>query len=81
MNSCNNNHNPLYKIKYKTTRGNVSEWVVCEQCFGKQDFFACSEEIESIVSLRDSSLDMKVEQLSILTEIMTKKLRKILLVS
>jgi len=45
----------MYKIKYKprTLRGLMSEWLVCEKCFGKQEFFGGAEEIESINSLRN----------------------------
>ena len=78
MNSCNDRHEPIYKIKYKplTFGGNVSEWLVCERCFGKQEFFGASEEIESIVSLRDCiEIGLEINHLSIMTGTVTKKLK------
>ena len=84
MNSCNDRHEPIYKIKYKplTIGGNVSEWLVCEKCFGRQEFFGAAEEIESIVSLRNYfEIGLKIEHLSILTGTVTKKLKKQLLVN
>lgn len=82
MNSCNDRHDPIYKIKYKslTPGGNVSEWLVCEKCFGRQEFFGSAEEIESIVSLGDCiEIGLKIEHLSIMTGTVTKKLKNSLL--
>ena len=84
MNSCNERHEPIYKIKYKplTIGGNVSEWLVCERCFGRQEFFGAAEEIESIVSLRNYfEIGLKIEHLSIMTGTVTKKLKNHLLVN
>lgn len=82
MNSCNDRHDPIYKIKYKslTPDGNVSEWLVCEKCFGRQEFFGSAEEIESIVSLGGCiEIGLKIEHLSIMTGTVTKKLKNSLL--
>ena len=83
MNSCNYRHEPIYKIKYKplTLGGNVSEWLVCEKCFGRQEFFGAAEEIESITSLRDCiEIGLEIGHLSIMTGTVTKKLKNHLLV-
>ncbi len=84
MNSCNDRHDPIYKIKYKPLifGGHVSEWLVCERCFGRQEFFGAAEEIESIVSLRDYiEIGLNIEHLSIMTGTVTKKLKNQLLVN
>ena len=84
MNSCNDRHKPIYKIKYKplTLGGYASEWLVCERCFGKQEFFGAAEEIESIVSLRDCiEIGLEIQHLSIMTGTVTKKLKNQLLVN
>jgi hypothetical protein len=84
MNSCNDRHKPIYKIKYKplTIGGNVSEWLVCEKCFGRQEFFGAAEEIESIISLRDCiEIGLEIEHLFIVTGTVTKKLKTHLLVN
>ena len=84
MNFCNDRHDTIYKIKYKplTVGGNVSEWLVCERCFGKQEFFGATEEIESIVSLRDCiEIGLEIKHLSIMTGTVTKKLKNQLLVN
>ena len=81
MNVCNDRHEPIYQIKYKSTTpgGICSEWYVCEQCFGKEEFFGSSEEIESIISLRNNAeIRLNVVHLSIMTRTITKKLKKIL---
>ena len=75
MNFCNDRHEPIYKIKYKplTIGGNVSEWLVCEKCFGRQEFFGAAEEIESIISLRDFiEIGLEIEYLSIMTGLKQK---------
>jgi len=82
MNSCNDRHEPIYKIKYKplTFGGNTSEWFVCERCFGKQEFFGAAEEIESITSLRNCvEIGLEIKHLSIMTGTVTKKLKNRLL--
>jgi len=82
MNSCNDRHEPIYKIKYKPLdfNGNVSEWLVCEKCFGRQEFFGAAEEIESIISLKDYvEIGLKIEHLSTMTGTVTKKLKNHLL--
>lgn len=84
MNYCYDRHDPMYKIKYKPTHPNAlpNEWLVCENCFGKQEFFGVADEIESIVSLRTSlSIPLEIDQLSIMTRTVSKKLKKILLVN
>jgi hypothetical protein len=84
MNSCNERHEPIYKIKYKplTIGGNVSEWLVCEKCFGRKEFFGAAEEIESIASLRNYfEIGLKIKHLSIMTGTVTKKLKNQLLVN
>ena len=78
MNSCHDRHEPIYKIKYKpfTVGGTISEWFVCEKCFGRQEFFGAAEEIESIISLRNCiELGLNVEHLTIMTGTVTKKLK------
>ncbi len=83
MNNCHDRHDPMYKIKYKPQQfgGLMSEWLVCEKCFGRQEFFGESEEIESIISLRDfTEIKLEIDHLSIMTRTVTKKLKKILLV-
>ena len=82
MNSCNDRHEPIYKIKYKplTIGGNISQWLVCEKCFGRQEFFGASEEIESIISLKNCiEIGLEIEHLSIMTGTITKKLKNLLL--
>ena len=82
MNSCDDRHKLIYKIKYKplTLGGHTGEWLVCERCFGKQEFFGASEEIESIVSLRDYiEIGLEIQHLSIMTGTVTKKLKNHLL--
>lgn len=77
-------HEPMYKIKYKPTPPNTipSEWLVCENCFGKQEFFGTADEIESIMSLRNSlNISLEIDQLSIVTRTVSNKLKKILLVN
>jgi len=84
MNYCYDRHDPMYKIKYKPTSPNAvpSEWLVCENCFGKQEFFSAVDEIESIVSLRNSlKIPLEMHHLLIMTKTMSKKLKKILLVN
>ncbi len=57
MNNCNEQHSLMYKITYKSTvlNSTTNEWLVCEKCFGKEEFFGKSGEIESITSLRNLS--------------------------
>ena len=84
MNQCNDRHESTYKIKYKPTKlgGIMSEWLVCENCFGKKEFFGKAEEIESIISLRNhNEIRLEINHLSILTNTVTKKLKKILLLN
>jgi len=84
MNYCYDRHDPMYKIKYKPTSLNAvpNEWLVCENCFGKQEFFSAVDEIESIVSLRNSlKIPLEIHHLLIMTKTMSKKLKKILLVN
>ena len=72
MNNCNDQHSPMYKITYKPTvlTSVDNEWLVCEKCFGKEEFFGKSGEIESITSLRNSSkIRLELEQSSPVTEI------------
>ena len=81
MNSCNDRHEPVYKIKYKPIQlGAVpSEWFVCEHCFGKEEFFGAVDEIESIVSLRNfSEIRLDIDHLLIMTRTISKKLKKML---
>jgi len=75
MNNCNDQHSPMYKITYKpTTLTNVSnEWLVCEKCFGKEEFFGKSGEIESIISLRNSNkIRLELDDPSTVTEIISE---------
>jgi len=84
MNFCNDRHEPIYKIKYTpvTFVGNVSEWLVCDKCFGRQEFFDGSEDVESIVSLRNCmNPGLKIDHLSIMTGIVTTKLKNCLLIN
>ena len=82
MNLCRDGHKPLYKIKYKSDNSVIpsSDWFVCEQCFGKPDFFGSSDEIESIVPL-DGYLNMifEIDNLSKMTDTVTNKLQKTLM--
>lgn len=84
MNYCYDRHTPTYKIKYKPTQpgGHYPEWFVCEKCFGKPEFFGSINEIDSIISLRNSQeIRFKIEHISIMTQTVTAKLKKILLVN
>ena len=75
MNNCDDEHSPIYKITYKPTTLNKipNEWFVCEKCFGKEEFFGKSGEIESIISLRNSSkVRLKVDHSSPVTEIISE---------
>lgn len=84
MNSCDDGHEPNYKIKYKhlTIGGNIHEWLVCEKCFGRQEFFGTTEKIESIISLRNYiEIRLNIKHLSIMTGTVTKKLKNHLLVN
>jgi len=84
MNQCNERHNPTYKIKYKPTElgGITNEWLVCENCFGKKEFFGKAQEIESITSLHNyDEIRLEVDHLSIMTNTVTKKLKNILLLN
>ncbi|MEX0863145.1 hypothetical protein [Nitrosopumilus sp.] len=83
MNYCCDRHDPTYQITYKLTHPNAipSEWLVCENCFGKQEFFGVADEIESIVSLRGLKIPLEIDQLVIMTRTVSKKLKKILLVN
>ena len=79
MNTCYDGHDPKYKIKYKPTRpGSLSsEWLVCEKCFGKPEFFGSVNEIESIISLENShEIKFKIEHISIMTEKIGEKILK-----
>ncbi|NQV38984.1 MAG: hypothetical protein HQ505_00330 [Nitrosopumilus sp.] len=82
MNYCDSQHHPIYKIKYKSTTldDTIPEWIVCEICFGKPEFFGRSEEIESIISLR-STVTLEIDHLSSMTRTLAKKLKKNLLVN
>ena len=75
MNSCNQQHVPMYKIKYKITHNDKipNEWLVCEKCFGKQEFFGTYDEIESIISLRNSSkIRLELDHPSPVTKIISE---------
>jgi len=79
MNTCYDRHDPKYKIKYKPSRpGSLSsEWLVCEKCFGKPEFFGSLNEIESIISLEHSQeIKFKIEHISIMTEKIGEKILK-----
>lgn len=81
MNYCNDRHESVYKIKYKPIQLGAmpSEWLVCEHCFGKEEFFGAIDEIESIVSLRNfSEIRLDIDHLLIMTRTISKKLKKIL---
>jgi hypothetical protein len=76
MNNCDDQHSPMYKITYKpTTLSSVSnEWLVCEKCFGKEEFFGKSGEIESIISLRNYlKIQLEVDHLLMMTREVSKK--------
>ncbi len=84
MNQCYDGHTPIYKIKYTPTQsgGYSSEWLVCEKCFGKPEFFGSVNEIDSIIPLRNSQeIRFQIEHISVMTQTITAKLRKILTVS
>ncbi len=77
MNTCYEKHTPKYKIKYKPSRsgGLSSIWLVCENCFGKPEFFGSINEIESIVSLENSQeIKFKIEHISLMTEKIGEKI-------
>ncbi|MFQ5475412.1 MAG: hypothetical protein ACE5DT_00085 [Nitrosopumilus sp.] len=79
MNYCYDRHTPIYKIKYKPNqpKGLSQEWLVCEKCFGKPEFFGSINEIESIVSLHSSQeIRFKIEHISVMTQTITEKLKK-----
>ena len=79
MNYCHNEHIPTHKIKYTPSYpGDISsELAICEKCFGKPEFFGAMNEIESIVSLRDSrEIQFQIEHISIMTKTITKKFKK-----
>ena len=81
MNNCHDRHTPIYKIKYRPTSpgGISSEWLVCEPCLGKKEFFGSASEIEFIVSLRNhDEIRLNIDHLHALTSSVTKKLKKIL---
>jgi len=81
MNYCYDRHIPIYKIKYKSSRpgGFSSEWSVCEQCFGKPEFFGSISEIESIISLEKSQeIKFQIEHISIMTKTITERIKKAL---
>ena len=72
----------MYKIKYESAALDdvVPEWIVCEKCFGRQEFFGRSEEIESITSLcSGSAVTLEIDHLYSMTRTLAKKLKKILL--
>ena len=80
MNYCDSQHTPMYKIKYTSTTFDdaIPDWIVCEKCFGKQEFFGRSEEIESIIPLRNSSaVTLEIDHLLSMTRTLAKKLEKI----
>jgi len=69
-NSCDDRHEPIYKIKYDhlTLVGNTGQWLVCEKCFRRQEFFGVTEETESIVSLRNCiDIGLEIEPLFMMT--------------
>ena len=79
MNTCYDGHTPIYKIKYNPNqpKGLSQEWLVCEKCFGKPEFFGSINEIESIVSLHSTQeIRLKIEHISIMTHTITAKLKK-----
>lgn len=79
MNICYDRHTPMYKIKYKPSNfgGSSSEWAVCEKCFGKPEFFGSIDEIESIISLEKSQeIKFQIEHISIMTKVITEKIKK-----
>ncbi len=81
MNICYDRHDPKYEIKYKPSRPGVfpSVWLVCEQCFGKPEFFGSINEIESIISLENShEIKFKIEHISIMTKTITEKIKQAL---
>jgi len=83
MNICHDEHYPQYKITYKSNSigGIDDEWLVCEECFGKQEFFGIADEIKSIVSLRTHrGIQLEIDNLSIMTRTVSRKLKKSLLV-
>ncbi len=78
MNQCHDRHTPIYKIIYKPSKhgGPFSEWLVCEKCFGKPEFFGAANEIDSIIPLHSSQeIRLEIEHLSIMTRTVTKKLK------
>ena len=84
MNYCDDGHDPIYKIKYNPVSfgGYASEWLVCEKCFGRQEFFGAAEEIESITSLKNyEHIGLTLDHLSVMTRTLTKKLKNVLLIN
>ncbi|EIJ66653.1 hypothetical protein BD31_I1849 [Candidatus Nitrosopumilus salaria BD31] len=83
MNVCYDGHTPMYRIKYKSEKSNKipNEWLVCENCFGKQEFFGAADEIESIVSLHNYHvIRLEINHLYAMTKTVSKKLKKTLLI-
>ena len=81
MNYCHEHHVPMYRITYNPTKidGKLSEWLVCEECFGKQEFFGVSQEIESIIPLSFTKMRHDIAHLSFMTKTMTTKLKHVLI--
>jgi len=83
MNLCSENHNPTYLIKYISGQNSEiqNELLVCDQCFGKQEFFGIADEIESIVSLQNNfEAQLKIDHLDIMTRTVSRKLKTYLLI-
>ena len=77
MNSCNDRHDPTYKIKYKPLNPSQPspEWYVCEKCFGLPEFFGAANEIEVIAPLKNClTINFDFKHLSLLTETVTSKI-------
>jgi hypothetical protein len=82
MNVCCDGHTPMYRIKYKSEKTNKiqNEWLVCENCFGKQEFFGAADEIESIISLSNYyEIRLEIDHLYAMTKTISKELKKTLL--
>ena len=52
MNTCEDRHEPKYKITYKPAKGNqyAPTWLVCQQCY-EQIPFGSDDYVESIITL------------------------------
>ena len=77
MEYCNDRHNLVYHIRYKSSKpgGAITDWKVCEKCFEKNVF--SDETMILSITLLDTGRVSKVdiEKISILTRNFTTKIK------